>query len=217
MTADEAARLLRVSRKTILRWARQGLLPTTGRNPLTLDEHEIERWAVQRGIHLDSPAREPAPVVLDVLAGALDRGTVCPHVQVQTATEAIEVGVHALSGFSEAVRERLLHEVLDRERMASTALGSGIAIPHPRNPVGDLLEEPVINVVYLSPMIDWAAPDAEAIHTALLVLSPRSDVHLTLLSKIARAMRSPGFCAFLSRQPDKAALVAHVHDLEFED
>lgn len=217
MTVDEVAHLLRVSSRTILRWTRQGLLPTTGKDPISFDMDEVTRWAAQRSIGLESETSAPPPAALNVLAAAIERGTVCPDVQVHTATDAIAAGIGALTQLTDAERDRLLREVLDRERMASTALGSGIAIPHPRNPVADLLEEPVITVVYLSPVIDWAAPDQEEIHTALLVLSPRPEIHLKLLAKIARAIRSPGFCTFLSRQPAKAALVEHVQSIEFED
>ncbi|MCB9916060.1 MAG: PTS sugar transporter subunit IIA [Planctomycetes bacterium] len=100
--------------------------------------------------------------------------------------------------------------MLERERLAATALGHGVAIPHPRQPRPDVVEAARLSVVFLDPPVDWAAIDRLPVHTAFLVLSPSTAVHLQLLSRIAYALREPGFDEFLLERPSKSELAQHL-------
>ena len=80
------------------------------------------------------------------LLGAIERGAVTAGVEARSAKDAIQVAIESLSHLAPGLRARLLDEVLERERMASTALGQGIAVPHPREPLGDALEQPLISL-----------------------------------------------------------------------
>lgn len=107
----------------------------------------------------------------------------------------------------------LLEATLDRERLASTALGHGYAMPHPRNPNPQWLEQAWISVLFLAKPIDWAALDGLPVHTVFLVLSPTTPVHLQILSRIAFSLRTPGFDDLLASRPDHAALVVRLRAL----
>ena len=55
MTADEVAKILGVSRLTVMRWAKRGVLPSVRfRNKVMFDPGNIARWLVSHGVKSDS-------------------------------------------------------------------------------------------------------------------------------------------------------------------
>jgi PTS system nitrogen regulatory IIA component len=211
MDRDEAARVLGVSPSTVARWMRQGLLRS--RDGLSFERPELERWARKMGLTLGAVKGGRAPVEEDLLAGAVRRGAVTRDVQPATAMEAIEIAVGALPDLPPRGRSELLEAVADRERMASTALGAGVALPHPRKPPTDLTQEPRVSVVFPAQPIDWAALDGEPVHAVLLLISPGARVHLELLSRIAFALRDASFASFLREGPEHPDLVRRLQEL----
>ena len=85
-------------------------------------------------------------------------------------------------------KEDIHQPLLNRERLGSTALGRGIALPHARL---DWLEEPLAILARLDPPIDFEARDEEPVDLVFLVLWPESapEGFLPALSGICRALR----------------------------
>jgi PTS system nitrogen regulatory IIA component len=213
MNATEAARLLNVTEATLMRWVRQGLVRSLDGHGQRFEQTELEGWARQRGLSLGAaPRPSPAPPE-DLLAAAVERGAATAGVKPATASEAIEVAIGALPNLDDRARRDLLDAVLERERMASTGLGRGLAVPHPRKPPTELIEEAVVSVVFPDVPLDWAALDGEPVHTIFLLLSPSAPVHLQILSGVAHRLRSPGLPGFLRERPSQARLVERLRAL----
>jgi PTS system nitrogen regulatory IIA component len=207
MNRGEAARFLKVAEGTLERWVRQGLIRSLDRLGHDFDRDELARWARDRGMRVDpDPALQPGKKEA-ALVGAIERGAVTTGVEASSAMNAIEVAIESLSQLSPRLRTRLLDEVLERERMASTALGEGIAVPHPREPLGDALEQPLISLVLLDSPLDWAALDGELVHTVALLASPTAGAHLEILSQIGRVVHSAEVVHLLRSRLAKPALI----------
>jgi PTS system nitrogen regulatory IIA component len=207
MNRSETARFLRVAEDTLERWVRQGLIRSLDRHGHDFDRDELARWARDRGMRIDpdqalQPGKKEAALV-----GAIERGAVTAGVKATSARNAIQVAIESLSQLSPRLRARLLGEVLERERMASTALGEGIAVPHPREPLGDALEQPLISLVLLDTPLDWAAIDGELVYTVALLASPTASAHLEILSQIGRAVRFAEVGRLLRSRPAKSVLI----------
>lgn len=55
LTPDEVANILGLSRLTVLRWAKKGVLPSVRmRNKVMFDPGNIARWLVSHGVKSDS-------------------------------------------------------------------------------------------------------------------------------------------------------------------
>ena len=106
-----------------------------------------------------------------------------------------------LPDLAQVRRSDLLGDVLERERIASTGLGHGVALPHPRKPRPDLFRDPVLSVLFPVRPLDWAAVDRVAVFAVLLLVSPSPNVHLQMLPRIAYVLRSPEFREFLRGDP----------------
>ena len=92
-----------------------------------------------------------------------------------------------------------------REKLGSTGLGQGIAIPHGRI---HGLREAVGAFARLRKAVPFDAPDGKPVDQLFVLLVPEhaTDQHLQLLSELAQMFSERAFRDRLSRAPDAAAL-----------
>jgi nitrogen PTS system EIIA component len=81
--------------------------------------------------------------------------------------------------------KHIFRTLVDREKLGSTGVGDGIAIPHGRI---EGLPEPRIAVVQLAEPVEYGARDKKPINLALALLVPEdaTEAHLQLLSMLAQ-------------------------------
>ena len=86
--------------------------------------------------------------------------------------------------------EAMLQVLLERERLGSTGIGEGIAIPH-----GKLqgLDEILLSFGRSSEGIDFDAMDGKPVHLFFLLMAPENSagLHLKILAKISRMLKDP--------------------------
>ncbi len=96
----------------------------------------------------------------------------------------------ASSNFSSQshLNEDLIFNCLqDREKLGSTGLGLGVAIPHGRVKG---LKDPLISFYRLEKGIDYGSSDSEPVDISIFLLVPEvaTQLHLELLSEIAQTL-----------------------------
>ena len=96
-------------------------------------------------------------------------------------------------------------QLIAREKLGSTGLGQGIAIPHCR--VGNCLR-PLGALVTLAEPIDFDAPDDQPVDLLFVLLVPEeaNQQHLDILAEVARLFSQSGFCNTLRATADSQAL-----------
>lgn len=112
---------------------------------------------------------------------------------VQTKDEALVLAVETLAaGGSVSDKNKLLAEIRSREKLSSTGIGEGVAIPHA---LCDSIPETALAVLRLDRPIDFEAMDEQPVDLIFLMAGPRGDTgnHLKLLSKLARLVHDPEF------------------------
>jgi PTS system nitrogen regulatory IIA component len=111
------------------------------------------------------------------------------------------------------VYDEVFSQLIAREKLGSTGLGQGIAIPHCRV---DACPEPLGTLVTLEQAIDFDAPDDQPVDLlfALLVPGEAHQQHLDILANVARLFSQPDFCRQLRAAPNSEALfeLATQHD-----
>lgn len=92
----------------------------------------------------------------------------------------------------EAVRS----DVLERERILSTGVGKGIALPHAKTKA---IKEITAALAILEPPLDYDSLDGKPVDIVFLLLGRDNDVgnHLRLLSKVSRYLNQGSFRARL--------------------
>ncbi len=110
-------------------------------------------------------------------------------------TEMIQAMRKAYEGEKFAVSE-IVEGVLQREKLGSTGLGGGVAVPHAK------LEglKGVLGAFGRSARgIDFNAVDGDAVHLIFLILAPpsRNETYLQALQKVMLAIKRPNVVRFL--------------------
>ncbi len=97
-------------------------------------------------------------------------------------------------------RQDIFDALVNREKLGSTGLGKGVAIPHGRLAS---LKNPICAFVKLATPVDFDAADGQAVDLvfALLVPEDSTEEHLQVLSTIAEIFSNNGVCMAL-RQCD---------------
>lgn len=103
------------------------------------------------------------------------------------------------------VYEDVFALLIAREKLGSTGLGLGIAIPHCR---ADACEQPIGALLTLEQAIDYDAPDDQPVDLlfALLVPGEAHQQHLDILANVARLFSQGSFCQQLRNAPDSRTL-----------
>ena len=98
----------------------------------------------------------------------------------------------------------LFDGLMSRERLGSTGLGDGVAVPHCRIPC----REPRAALIRLAAPIDFDAADDQPVDIlfALVVPPNETTAHLQTLAALARVFQDPAHRARLREQPTAAAL-----------
>lgn len=93
----------------------------------------------------------------------------------------------------------------ERERLASTGVGSGVAIPH-----GRLSTIPALRVALAIHRtgLHFDAIDGQPVHVFVAIVGPDNDpsAHLKLLARASRILREESARASLLAAPDEATL-----------
>lgn len=99
----------------------------------------------------------------------------------------------------------IFNTLLQRERLGSTGLGRGIAIPHVKL---NALREIVCLFARLDVPIEYDSHDGEPVDLVFMLLAPEdaSGDHLKALARISRLVREPSILDDLRNAPDAAAL-----------
>lgn len=139
------------------------------------------------------------------LAAILEPGSVAFNLDVHSKKHAIQE-MAALAAKRTGMPERAVFDtLLQRERLGSTGLGRGVAIPHGKL-VG--LSQVVGLFARLAEPVAFDALDDEPVDLVFALLAPddAGADHLKALAKIARVLRQPGMPEALRSADDADAL-----------
>lgn len=102
-------------------------------------------------------------------------------------------------------RSKVYDALFAREKLGSTGLGQGIAIPHGRIKG---LKEAVGSFLRLDTPVQFDAPDGKPVGMAFVLLVPEAatELHLQILSVLAQMFSEKGFREQLTAAQDPAAV-----------
>lgn len=119
----------------------------------------------------------------------------CIHLnlEVKDKTDVLEKMVSLLArGGKVADMKTLENVILERERLMSTGIGNGVALPHGKT---NVVDRSMAALATLATPIDFDALDDKPVQIVLLLVGTESNVgvHLRLLSRISRMVGSEQF------------------------
>ncbi len=132
---------------------------------------------------------------------------ILPRVKARCQRDGFRRIAEAMADEVGATPEEILEALLERERLGSTALGDGVAVPHARLPD---LDRMVGGLVQLDPALDFEAVDGKPVDLAFVLLAPEAagSEHLRALAKVARIFRDKALVASLRAADNADAMQA---------
>jgi PTS system nitrogen regulatory IIA component len=132
---------------------------------------------------------------------------VIPALKVNNKKQALQEIAERAAELTGRPEREILEVLMQRERLGSTAIGSGIAIPHGKLPKLDRLFGLFAR---LDRPIDFEALDGQPVDLIFLLLAPENAGadHLKALARIARLLRDPDTIRLLRDSTDREALYA---------
>jgi Phosphotransferase system mannitol/fructose-specific IIA domain (Ntr-type) len=128
------------------------------------------------------------PVVLHQLISPASINLNLRSIDRDSVLEELVNQIPAIANQPEA-RETLIRALHERERLYSTGIGDGIALPHARNALVGLVNEPVIVFGRHTPGIPYGAIDGIPARLFFLLVAPTVTQHLAVLARISRMLR----------------------------
>jgi len=190
MTLDEIADYLQVSQKSILRMAQTGKIPAA---------KVASQWRFMRSVvddwlmaQMEIPSVRSAPSKRDML-----KLPPLPELFPPTMMNLdIRPGSKSdvLTQLIDPLRKRriikqtrrFLNSVAEREQLVSTAIGHGIAIPHPHRPIAGIFKQPAVALGVCREGTDFEALDHQRTYVFFLLCAPSDDIQLRLLAHVIK-------------------------------
>ena len=103
-------------------------------------------------------------------------------------------------------QSHFISAVLDREKLGSTAIGAGIAIPHART---NTVNEVSIAFARSTKGIDFNSVDGDPVHLIFLLAAPveSGSLYLKLLARISRLLRYQDLIDDLEKAKSKEEII----------
>lgn len=148
-----------------------------------------------------------------VIADLIMKGGVYSGIEGNTC-EVVYKAMTGLVPLPEGLSKDTLYTALvEREKILSTAVGRGIALPHARVPIIKNISDQEICVAYLENPIRMGAPDERNVFVMFLLLTANSQMHLDILGQLVTLFKRPSFYSLLEKRADKNALIEEIKRL----
>lgn len=210
LSVRDAAQVFGVSEPTILRWVNQEGLPSFCIN----GHHRFNRvdlleWSHARKHPMVRGAEASAPraKTFALLSAALSAGGVHHAVAGEDAASVLAAAAERLP-LSAADRALAAEVLVEREKHGATAIGDGIAVPHPRSPLVFPVAAPVVALCFLERPLDFGAADGEPVGALFLLLAPTVRSHLALLAELSAALHDDRFKDAVARRAPAAEILS---------
>jgi PTS system nitrogen regulatory IIA component len=149
--------------------------------------------------------------ILDVLP----KDAILADLKAQDKKGILEELVEPISLLKEVNREELVRVLMERERLGSTGIGSGIGIPH-----GKLrdLDGLVLGFGLSRKGVDFESMDNRPTHIFFLLVTPENStgLHLKLLARISKILKHDPFRERLLKAADRDEIYTIIKEEDAE-
>lgn len=216
----EIARCLNIAPSILERWIRQGRIPVKKKGDQCIfNRQALQRWADANHLKLElsipeSDTGKTTESRMDDLLTVMQRGGVFYDVEGNSIEEVLNSAVELIKDLTTDQKKGLYESLLAREKLMSTGIGKGVAIPHPRTPMGFSNFPAMITTCFLKTPVNYQAVDKQPVFILFLLISPTSKDHLHLLSRLSFCVRDENFMKLLNQKPDEDTFFEKIAEIE---
>ena len=210
LSVKDVAELLNISQKTVYRMIKDETIPCFRiGGQWRFDRREIASWIEDTREFYGSASKKSSPVDSQFIqvTELLQRGGIYNGIAGNTKEEAI---MSCLKRIKTAIPQidmhRLFGAIMDREALCSTAIGNGIAFPHPR-PFSEFTASlSSIALCRLERPIPFGALDNECVDTLFYIFPKSEKRFLRIQSKLSRLLKDDHVLAAVRETLEPARL-----------
>jgi len=211
----EVAECMGVSEDTVFRWVEREDLPASRVDgQFRFSPAAVYEWAATRGAPIRGDLFDASSARSGLFTRALRRGGVVAGLKGDDREAVLRAAVARLDLPPHADREVILHMLLARDKLGSSAIGKGFAVPHVRNPIVLRVPEPVATLYLLEHAIEFGALDRHPVHALFLLITPTTQSHLLMLSRLAAILQDEDVCAVIQGRADAEEILARIERAE---
>lgn len=199
--------LLSVNEKTVYRWIKDKKIPCYKINhQYRFNRAEINEWILLNKIEM-SPTFIPESASKISLAKLIESNGIVENIPGKNLHEVLQNAVDKIKTPDDLSKQDIISALISREELMPTAIGKGIAIPHPRNPIITNPQNASVSVCYLESPLNFSALDNENVHTLFILLSASPKMHLEILSRISFLCHQENFLNLLKSKAPKDEVI----------
>ncbi len=214
LSVRDAARLLNLSERALMERVEKAEIPSQRvKGRYFLNRDELVEWATARGLAVQSPA-DVGETRLPTLGDALVAGGIVHGLPGRNKDAVLRHLVESMPLPADIDPDFLHSVLLAREALGSTAVGDGVAVPHPRSPILLRVPSALVTLCFLETPIDFGAVDGKPVQALFSMISPTTRIHLHLLSRLAFALRDPGFKECIVQRASATEILAAARRIE---
>jgi nitrogen PTS system EIIA component len=227
----DVAELLNVSDYTVENWISRKQIPFYKINKqYFFNRNEIEDWVLKQndnalGSYLHEDKNEAAMPNAETISmasrgikqfslyRALHKGIVLTKIPGDNKEDVLRNASRAMASVLNLDAEVLGDLLLEREKLHSTGLGQGLALPHAR----ELLltsHQDIVIIAFPEKSIDFAALDGAPVHSLIFLFACDDRRHLSLVAKIAHLAHQPATRKLLKTRPSKDVILDYIKNWE---
>lgn len=120
----------------------------------------------------------------------IEEENIIPDLKAKDKNGVLEELAEAVSNREPSINKRdLVRVLIERERLGSTGIGDGVAIPHGKM---NGIKHPLISFGRSNKGLDFDSMDGQTAYLFFLLVAPEnsSSVHLQVLAKIAKILKN---------------------------
>lgn len=125
--------------------------------------------------------------------------------EVTSKKKLLEMIANIVADRSSLSQSTIYNNLLGRERLGSTGLGKGFAVPHARVPE---LNQTIGCFFRLKDPVNFESPDNQPVDLVFTIIIPEeaTEEHLQILSSLARIFSQPDICQAIREAPGKTEI-----------
>jgi PTS system nitrogen regulatory IIA component len=224
---DSLARYLHVAPAQVLKLAERGNVP--GRKiagQWRFSKGEIHHWLEERIGAADDADLQQVQGLLDKAAAGREPATVRISDLLQPEAIAVPLPARTRASVIKAMVELaektgLLYDIAEmaeaveaRENLHPTALDIGVALLHPRRPLPQILEEPLLALGRTVQGIPFGGTAGQLTDVFFLICSVDDSQHLRTLARLSRLISADGFLTAIRSAADAHEVLRAVEQYE---
>lgn len=111
--------------------------------------------------------------------------------------------------------QSVFRTLIDREKLGSTGVGQGVALPHGRL---EDIDDAILALATLGEPLDYQAPDRQEVEIVVGLLVPKNanEFHLQILARLAELLNQHGLRDRLLQTNDKDEIYSALREAEAE-